>query len=107
MTKYFSEKIEKSEIEIFQKNEVPQTLIESELSKAMTELGLRFKEQVRLGRFTADFVVNDGTTSLVVEADGAEFHDAGADILRDREILEEHSFQTLRFTGSKIFFVAD
>jgi DNA helicase II / ATP-dependent DNA helicase PcrA len=96
----------KNSFKIFQRNEVPQTPIESELSKAMTEVGLRFEEQVRLGRFTADFVVNDGTTSLVVEADGAEFHDADADILRDREILEKHGFQTLRFTGSKIVFDA-
>lgn len=94
-------------LEVLQRNEVPQTPIESELSEAMTKLGLRFEEQVRLGKFTADFVVREGDSRLVVEADGAEFHDTKVDQRRDKEILEDHRFNTLRFSGSKIFFDAD
>lgn len=94
-------------LEVLQQNEVPQTPIESELSEAMIRLGLRFEEQVRLGKFTADFVLQEGTTSLVVEADGAEFHDADVDQRRDKKILEDHSLHTLRFSGSKIYFDAD
>ena len=40
-------------LEVLQRNEVPQTPIERELGEAMSRLGLRFEEQVRLGRFTA------------------------------------------------------
>jgi DNA helicase II / ATP-dependent DNA helicase PcrA len=89
-------------LEILQQNEMPQTPIESELCAAMTRLGLQFEEQVRLGKFTADFVVNKGKTSLVVEADGAEFHNADTDQRRDKEILNDHGFKTLRFSGAKI-----
>ena len=94
-------------LEVLQQNEVPQTPIENKLSEAMAKLGLRYEEQVRLGKFTADFVVKEGGTSLVVEADGAEFHDAEVDKLRDKEILEDQNIQTLRFSGSKIYFDAD
>ena len=94
-------------LEILQRNEVPQTPIESELYEAMTKLGLRIEEQVRLGKFTADFVVHKGKTSLVVEADGAEFHNADKDQRRDKEILDDHGLKTLRFSGSKIYFDAD
>jgi DNA helicase II / ATP-dependent DNA helicase PcrA len=94
-------------LNVLQKNEAPQTPIERALSEAMSRQGLQFEEQVRLGRFTADFVVSDGPTSLVVEADGAEFHDAVIDQRRDKEILEEHRLHTLRFAGSQIFFDAD
>ena len=85
---------------------VPRTPIEQELSNAMDQLGLQYKEQVPIGRFTADFVVTKGDTSLVVEADGAAFHDAETDKQRDREILEDHKIKTLRFTGSEIYLDA-
>lgn len=94
-------------LQIFQRNEFPQTPIENELSEAMSRLGLLFEEQVRLGRFTADFVARDGTTSVVVEADGAAFHNATIDQRRDKEIMAQQGMHTLRFSGSKIFFDAD
>ena len=94
-------------LDVLRRNEVPQTPIESELSEAMTRLGLHFEEQVRLGRFTADFVAYEGAISLVVEADGAEFHDEEKDQRRDKEIFAEQGFHTLRFSGSKIYCDAD
>jgi DNA helicase-2/ATP-dependent DNA helicase PcrA len=94
-------------LDVLQRNENLQTPIERELSKAISKLGMQFKEQVQVGRFTADFVVSKGSTSLVVEADGAEFHSPDKDQKRDKEILEAHGLHTLRFAGSKIFFDAN
>ncbi len=93
-------------LEVLQRYEVPQTPIESELCDAMMKLGLKFDEQVRVGKYTADFVVYDGDTSIVVEADGAEFHNAEKDQRRDQNILNKHVLHTLRFSGTKIFFDA-
>lgn len=93
-------------LEVFDKREVPQTPIERKLSEAMSEIDLQFKKQVRIGRFTADFLVSQGSASVVVEADGAEFHDAKRDKDRDKEILDEHGYKVLRFSGSRIFYDA-
>ena len=41
--------------------------------------------------------------SIVVEADGAEFHDKDKDTKRDNEIRETFKLDTLRFSGSRIY----
>lgn len=94
-------------LDILGHNELLQTPIERELSEAMDRQGLQYNEQVPIGRFTADFMVTNGNTSLVVEADGAAFHDAETDKRRDREILADHGVKTLRFTGAQIYLDAD
>ena len=84
-------------------NEIVQTPIELKLSEAMDEQNLEYKKQVRIGKFTADFMVSEGVKTIIVEADGAAFHNAERDQHRDKIILEEHGLNTHRFTGSEIF----
>jgi DNA helicase II / ATP-dependent DNA helicase PcrA len=74
------------------------TPIERRLAEAMRRAEVPFEVQVPLGRFRADFVV-DGR--IVVEADGAAYHDAETDAARDRE-LAAAEWPTVRFSGRQI-----
>jgi superfamily I DNA/RNA helicase/very-short-patch-repair endonuclease len=85
----------------------PMTPIEWSLHKAMEALGMNVNCQVNLDPYIADFVVSKGQNRFVVEADGAAFHDAEKDQVRDRNILERHGLETLRFSGSAIYADAD
>jgi very-short-patch-repair endonuclease len=60
--------------------------------------GLKFRRQVSLGRYIADFVCFD--CKLIVEADGP-FHDEAHDAERDRW-LQSEGFEVLRFTNSMV-----
>ncbi len=60
----------------------------------------KFRRQVRIGRYIADFVCNDG--KLIVELDGSQ-HQAQAeyDLARTR-FLESRGFRVLRFWNNDV-----
>ena len=81
----------------------PLTPIEEMLLKAMDAEGMEVSCQVGFEPYVVDFLVASGANRLVVEADGAAFHDAEADSIRDSYIRERHGLETLRFSGSEIY----
>ncbi len=80
------------------------TPIEARLAAALRARGVDFRPQVEIGRFRADFLIAPGPADerLVVECDGAGFHDDVRDAARDRE-LRELGYTVLRFSGSQIY----
>lgn len=75
------------------------TPIERPLAAALEAEGIAWEAQVPIGSYRADFLV-DGR--LVVEADGARWHDSGVDEARDR-VLAGLGYPTLRLTGRAVF----
>ncbi len=61
--------------------------------------GLKFRRQVVLGRYVADFVCL--RHRLIVEADGPQHQDSLHDVERDA-FLREQNFRVLRFSNSEI-----
>jgi DNA helicase-2/ATP-dependent DNA helicase PcrA len=82
---------------------VAQTPIERDLALAMACAGLVAEPQVRLGRYRADFLVENSGQKWVVEADGRGFHDPVRDKIRDDELKSMGIADVIRFTGSEIF----
>ena len=80
----------------------PMTPIEHKLYGAMLDIGLEVSCQVGFEPYAVDFLVTSNGQRVIVEADGAGFHDADADRIRDERIEERHGLGTLRFTGSAI-----
>lgn len=74
------------------------TPIERRVAAQLASAGIPFKAQVPIGSFRVDFLVDD---RLVVECDGARWHDPGADRLRD-EALHGLGYPTVRLTGRAI-----
>jgi very-short-patch-repair endonuclease len=77
------------------------TTIERDLWKILRDRrleGLKFRRQVPLGRYIADFACF--SCKVIVEADGA-WHDAEHDAIRDRWLHSE-GFRVLRFSDSMI-----
>ena len=61
------------------------------------------RPQVRIGDYVVDFLADNG---VVVECDGARYHDEEADARRDAT-LEATGHRVVRFTGSRIAREAD
>jgi DNA helicase-2/ATP-dependent DNA helicase PcrA len=74
------------------------TPIERRVADSLDEAGVRWSAQVPVGGFVADFLVED---RLVVECDGAAFHDPSSDRDRDRAIAAM-GYPTLRLSGRAI-----
>jgi very-short-patch-repair endonuclease len=66
---------------------------ESMFSFGMRRIGVRFRQQVRIGRDRVDFLIGD---RLVVEIDSTGYHDAVADAKRDAR-LSMRGYRVLRF----------
>jgi superfamily I DNA/RNA helicase/very-short-patch-repair endonuclease len=79
------------------------TPIEARLARALERIGLDARPQVQIGPYTVDFLVQD---RVVVECDGAGYHDYRSDRSRDRA-LEERGYRVLRVSGGEIFRDAD
>jgi superfamily I DNA/RNA helicase/very-short-patch-repair endonuclease len=80
----------------------PMTPIEEKLHAAMSSVGVEVSCQVSFEPYVVDFLVSSDGNRVVVEADGAGFHDADSDCIRDERMKERHELETLRFTGSEI-----
>ena len=74
------------------------TPIERRLADGMDRHQISYESQFRIEPYIADFLVGG---RVVVEADGAGFHDDERDARRD-EHLAERGFPTLRFAGAEI-----
>jgi len=61
--------------------------------------GMKFRRQVPLGRYIADFVCF--RHRLIIEADGP-FHDAEADAERDAWLIDQ-GFKVMRFKNDALF----
>ncbi|HEY0259282.1 MAG TPA: DUF559 domain-containing protein [Lacisediminihabitans sp.] len=66
---------------------------ESMFAFRMRRLGVRFRQQVRIGRYRVDFLIGE---RLVVEIDSLAFHDPTADHVRDAH-LGIRGYRVLRF----------
>lgn len=75
------------------------TPIEARLARALERIGLSARPQVEVGPYTIDFLVAD---RIVVECDGAGYHDYRRDRARDQE-LDDLGFHVLRVSGGEIF----
>lgn len=75
------------------------TPIEARLARALNQASIPFQPQVPIGRYRADFLVRG---QLVVECDGASYHDPATDEVRDKAV-EEMGHSVLRLTGSQIY----
>jgi DNA helicase-2/ATP-dependent DNA helicase PcrA len=80
------------------------TPIEALLANSLNSEGLQYREQVKLGSYVVDFLVNDanGRPSLVVECDGARYHSPEKDAGRDHEIRDCAGLDVLRFSGADL-----
>lgn len=87
--------------------QAPLTPIEEKLALALERQGIAARQQVRFGRFTVDFLVEENGSRFAVEADGSVYHDAERDAVRDRKLGEMGITGVFRFTGSEIFRDAD
>ena len=75
------------------------TPIERRLAGLMNKNGVKFRAQVPVGKYFADFVIGE---KLIVECDGEAWHDPEKDQSRDTD-LAALGFQTLRVSGRAIF----
>ena len=80
------------------------TAIEKRLAQALSADGIHYREQVPIGRHRVDFLISKTSQpgKLIVECDGAAFHDPELDARRD-EVLRAQGYEILRFTGSQIY----
>ncbi len=81
----------------------PLTPIEQIFQSALIAHRIPHQAQVRLGRFTVDFLIESENGGMViVECDGKGYHHPAKDQARDK-ILSAQGHPILRFTGSDIF----
>lgn len=71
---------------------------EAYLADALRRRGLGFRQQVRVGGFVLDFLVEG---HLCVEVDGRSFHDEMKDYARDNK-LRRHAILTMRFPATTV-----
>jgi DNA helicase II / ATP-dependent DNA helicase PcrA len=80
------------------------TPIEEKLLNALTAHKLSYQPQVRIGRFTVDFLVTLASKKVIVECDGKAYHDPIKDRERDK-VLASEGYLICHFSGAEI--VAD
>jgi DNA helicase II / ATP-dependent DNA helicase PcrA len=81
----------------------PLTPIEQIFQGALIAHRIPHQAQVKLGRFTVDFLVeSENGAKVIVECDGKGYHHPPKDQVRDK-ILSSQGHPILRFTGSDIF----
>src|SRR6266498_3737797 len=82
------------------------TPIEEQLLVALEAHKLSYQPQVRLGRYTVDFLVEAQNSAdnnrVIVECDGRAFHTAAKDSERDK-VLSVEGYPICRFSGSDIY----
>jgi DNA helicase-2/ATP-dependent DNA helicase PcrA len=80
------------------------TSIEEKLLHALTAHKLFYQPQIRIGRFTVDFLVEDENKKVIVECDGKAYHDPIKDRERDK-VLASEGYPICHLSGAEI--VAD
>ena len=77
------------------------TPIEEKLMQALNKNKLTYLPQVRISRYTVDFLVSDENKKIIVEYDGKAYHDPLKDRERDKVLLSE-GYPICHFSGSEI-----
>jgi very-short-patch-repair endonuclease len=67
-------------------------------------VGIKFRRQVPIGRFIADFVCYEA--KLVIELDGSQHLESEYDKRRDAELMRR-GFEVLRFWNADLFLQRD
>jgi ATP-dependent DNA helicase UvrD/PcrA len=80
--------------------------IEEKLLRALEAHKLSYQPQVRMGRYTVDFLVGVNDRKIIVECDGKAYHDAARDAERDK-VLALEGYPICRFSGSDIYADVD
>jgi DNA helicase-2/ATP-dependent DNA helicase PcrA len=78
------------------------TPIEEQLLHTLEAHKLSYQPQVRLGRYTVDFLVGTADNRVIVECDGRAYHSAEKDSERDK-VLALEGYPICRFSGSDIY----
>lgn len=77
--------------------------IEEKLGSCLSQFGIEFETQKRIGKYKADIFIDTKWRKIVVECDGEEFHkDKERDAIRD-EYMRKRDILVLRFTGRQIY----
>jgi very-short-patch-repair endonuclease len=98
MKKYYEENPDKHLNKILaQKGH--ETSIERAMRLGLTERGIAFETQYRIGRYFADFALLG--CKLVIEVDGAHWHDCEKDARRDEEIAAT-GWRVIRFSEQQV-----
>ena len=74
---------------------LPMTPIEEKLLGSMESAGLTVACQISFDEYVVDFLVSNSSNRIVVEADGAAFHDYLRDKERDRILFERHDLRVV------------
>ncbi len=77
------------------------TPIEEKMMQALNENKLSYQPQVRLGRYTVDFLVAHENKKIIVECDGKAYHDPLKDRKRDK-VLASEGYPICHFSGAEI-----
>ena len=78
------------------------TPIEQIMNDALVDNDITFNPQIKIGRFLVDFVAEIGSTKIIIECDGRDFHNPFHDTERDKE-LKLQRYPIIHFTGSEIY----
>jgi len=70
---------------------------EQQVANILDFLGIRYAQQVEIGKYIVDFLVED---SIVLEADGFYGHYRAADKIRDMDLLQEGFAEVIHIKGS-------
>ncbi len=82
------------------------TPIEEKLLNALEANNLSYQPQVRMGRFTVDFLVALEDKKVIVECDGNAYHDPGKGRERDKALASE-GYPICHFSGAEIIADVD
>ena len=89
------------------------TPIEERLRAALEKHQVAYQPQVRLGRYTVDFLVGERkkhalseANGVIVECDGRDYHEPGRDQRRDNALSVE-GYPICHFSGAEIYADAD
>jgi DNA helicase-2/ATP-dependent DNA helicase PcrA len=77
------------------------TPIEEKMLQALNENKLSYQPQVRIGRYTVDFLVTHENKKIIVECDGKAYHDPLKDCERDKALASE-GYPICHFSGAEI-----
>jgi len=77
------------------------TPIEEKMRDGLEAARLSYEPQVKMGRYTVDFLVQTGSGSMIVECDGAAYHSPEKDAERD-QVLSLQDYPIIHFSGSQI-----
>ena len=77
------------------------TPIEEKMLNALRAHQLSFQPQVRIGRYTVDFLLTHDNKKVIVECDGKAYHDPAKDRERDK-VLASEGYAICHFSGTDI-----